>query len=118
MKLLFLAMFLLSGCSVLMVPHWSATEYNDLVTIAAESSRGTCQPEQVESLSVLSSHLRYYSEFLPNNKLMAEGTAQMDATIQELAIGGRIGSTFCSLKLRSIHTMAKALAEASGGKTP
>jgi len=106
------------GCSTIFVPHWNATEYNDLVTIAAESSRGTCQTEQVETLSKLSTHLRHYSEFLPNNELMAAGVAQMDTTIQTLNTGGIIGSTFCSLKLRTIHTMATSLAKASGEKQP
>lgn len=118
MKILVLAALLLSGCSVLLVPHWNATEYNELVTIAAESSRGTCQTEQVETLSKLSTHLRHYSEFLPNNELMASGVAQMDTTIQTLNTGGLIGSTFCSLKLRTIHTMATSLAKASGEKQP
>lgn len=116
MKLLFLAAFLLSGCSVLIVPHWNATEYDNLVTIAAESAGGKCESEQVQTLSQLSRHVKYYSEFLPNNTLMASGVSQMDETIQELNTGGRIGSAYCSLKLRTIHTMAKALAEASGGK--
>lgn len=117
MKALILASVLfLSACSVLQVPHWDAREYNELVTIAAESQYGMCTQEQVDRLTALSRHLLIYSAFIPHNTLIASGVGQMNETIKELAPSGRVGSTFCQLKLKAIHNMALALTQAAGGK--
>ena len=120
MKTFMLAVaLLLSGCSVLMVPHWNEREYNELTVVAAVSSSGTCSSEQTKQLSNLSKHLLYYTAYLPNNKTLNEGVVEMDKTIQELhATSQPIGGVFCSFRLRVINAMATSLAEASGRKTP
>lgn len=116
MKTLLLASILfLSGCSVLLIPHWDPREYNELVTIAAESSRGFYDKEQVDHLTALTRHLRLYTLYLPNNENIAAGAAILDKTAQELT-KGKVGETYCQLKLKNIHLMAVTLAQAAGGK--
>lgn len=113
---LVLIVLLSFGCSVLLVPHWDPREYNELVNVAAESSHGMCTQEQVDRLTALTGHLKIYTAFLPNNENIAAGVAQLDATVQELAPSGRVGSTFCQLKLKAIYSMTLTLTQAAGGK--
>jgi hypothetical protein len=110
------AVLLLSGCSVLFIPQWDATEYNDFVDIASESAQGTCSVEQRDRLAKLSTHARYYSEFLPHNELIAEGALKMDETVQELNQNDTPSAVYCKIKLRAINMMARTLAKSVGGK--
>lgn len=117
MKALILATVLfLSGCSVLFVPTWDNTEYNDIINIAAISSGGNCSDERMTRLSGLSTHALLYSEFLPSNENVHEGITEMDKTIQELNRMDNISRVVCDLRLRAIHMMSRSLARTIGGK--
>jgi hypothetical protein len=118
MKLfLFCAALLLTGCSVVFVPTYHETEFNDFVTIAAQSARGTCDVEQTTKLLDLSTHLLYYTELLPNNSKLHSGVVELDASVRELFEHSQpVSPMFCSLKLRLINKMALTLGAASGGK--
>jgi hypothetical protein len=116
---LLLAALLLSGCSIISVPEWSETEYNELVTIAAVSSSGVCTVEQTERLFELSRHLKFYTASLPDNKLIAEGANNMLSTVDALnreAHQGTVSRMYCSLELNTIMQMANAMSRASGKK--
>lgn len=115
--LLFTATLLLCGCQVLFVPTWQEREYNDLIEIAAESTRGTCSVQQTQKLLDLSTHLVLYTEYLPHNTKLNTGAVKLDKMIQELyALPQPIGRVYCTFKLRIIHAMATSLAAASGSK--
>jgi hypothetical protein len=117
MKLLLLCALLLTGCSVVFVPTYHETEFNELVTIAAQSSRGTCDVEQTTKLLDLTTHLKYYTELSPHNAKINDGVVELDTVVRELAEKPQpIGQTYCSLKLRIINKMALTLGAASGGK--
>jgi hypothetical protein len=117
MKLSLLAVFLLTGCSVVFVPTYHETEFNGLVTIAAHSGRGTCDVEQTTRLLDLSTHLLYYTELLPNNTKLHAGVVELNESVKELFDHTQpISPVFCSLKLRLINKMALTLGVASGGK--
>lgn len=108
---------LLSGCSVAFVPTYHETEFNELVTIAAQSTRGTCDVEQTTKLLDLSTHLLYYTELSPNNTQLHSGAVELDASVRELFDHTQpMSPIFCSLKLRLINKMALTLGAASGGK--
>ncbi len=104
------------GCSVLNIPRWDPREYNELITIAAESSRGFCSQEQIDHLTALTRHLRLYSAYLPDNEKIAAGAVALDTTALELTPAGKVSATYCQLKLKTIHVMATTLAQAAGGK--
>lgn len=115
---LFALTLLLCGCSILFVPTWQEREYNELIHIAALSLRGTCSPLQNQELLDMSTHLVFYTQYLPNNTKINIGAVNMDKTIQELyAMPQPISQVFCTFKLRIIHAMATTLAEASGSKS-
>lgn len=117
--LLIVAMLFLSACAFVAVPHWAEREYQVLTVIATESSRGTCEIGQTETLLRHSTYLVNYTHYLPNNELIYEGAVEMDKTVQDLnlqASRGSISPIYCTMKLRVIHTMANTLAKASGGK--
>lgn len=118
MKLLLLcAAFVLTGCSVIFVPTYHETEFNELVTIAAISSHGNCDIEQTNKLMDLTTHLKYYTELTPNNSNLHSGVVELDATVKELADQARPFSTvYCMVKLRIINKMALSLGVASGRK--
>jgi hypothetical protein len=102
---------------VVFVPTYHETEFNDLVTIAAQSARGTCDVEQTTKLLDLSTHLLYYTELLPNNTKLHSGVVAMNESVKELFDHTQpISPIFCSLKLRLINKMALTLGAASGGK--
>jgi len=117
MRALILASILfLSGCGYVVVPHWDNTEYNDLVSVAALSSKGDCSVEQRDKLSEITTHALYYSKFLPANDLTHEGIAQMNKTVQELNDAPKVSQAFCDIRLRAIHLMSTSMAKAVGGK--
>ena len=108
---------LVMGCSYLAVPQYDATEYQTLIQIAAHSDQGTCTVEQTTHLVTLSTFLKYYTEYLPHNDLMWEGAIELDASIRGLHTAPQpYTATYCTLRLRLIHTMATTLAQASGSK--
>jgi hypothetical protein len=105
-----------TGCSIITLPTYHEAEYAQLIEIAALSSEGICTPDQVHQLSELSTRAQLYSKYLPNNELMAQGTEQMDKTIQTLKTIEAPTLGYCSMKLRIIKHMATTLAQAVGGK--
>lgn len=118
MKLILLAVVvLLAGCSVVFVPTYHETEFNELVTIAALSARGSCDAEQNELMLGVATHLLFYAELTPNNTTIYDGVKVMGAAIEELSAKPQpIPQAYCSLKLRIINMMARSLGAASGGK--
>jgi hypothetical protein len=117
LSLEFLFALLLTGCSAVFVPTYHEAEFNELVTIAAQSARGTCDVAQTQTLQSLTTHLRFYTELSPNNSKLYGGVMDLSATVDELAEKPQpISQTYCSFKLRMINKMARVLGEASGGK--
>jgi hypothetical protein len=118
MKSFFLAFVLsLTGCSILTPPTYQEFEYANLIEIAAVASEGECSVEQRARLANLSVRSALYSKYLPHNELMAEGTAKLDESAQNLKSSTTFSPAFCQLKLRVIKSMATTLAGAVGGKS-
>lgn len=105
-----------TGCSIITPPTYHEAEYAQLIEIAALSSEGICTPDQVQQLATLTIRAQLYSKYLPHNELMAEGTEQMDKTVQSLRTTESPTLGYCRMKLRIIKQMATTLAQAVGGK--
>jgi hypothetical protein len=118
--LLLILMTMTVGCSLLFIPTFDGVEYQDAVQLTVESSQGGCTVEHTQKMTALSTHLVYYSAYLPHNTLIHEGARDMHQAIQSLHLkvesGVPVGGTYCTLTLRTIHQMAKTLTERIGHK--
>lgn len=104
------------GCSIISLPTYHESEYAQLIEIAVVASESSCKPEETAQLAKLSTHIVFYSEYLPNNEHVAQGVVEMDKSIQALKLAAP-DSAYCHLKLRAITSMATTLADVAGSKT-